>query len=448
MLRKLFYLEPGELGRLLPFFFLYVILFVALTLADGLSISLFAQRVGADRLPSWYAFTACISLVAIGFYIRFVMGTGSARMFYFILLGSGGLYLLCWVGLQLGTANATWFGLLFVGREVTLTLVMMHFGTFLQDFFTRVEMNRVMPIVYAGGRLGGIFGGALLTLLAGPLGLIHLALLYVVLVVIGISMVTWIVRVRPPVESVADTFSDAGVRGPVTGGNPSQLEAEALQSLGGFLRFVWASPLLYWLTVTTILFMACRWVLNYQYNSFFEQHFEDDVAMARFLGQYTQIALLLSLVLQLVVVSRLIAWLGIKGAHALYAGLLLSGTMLNLLPMTFFSAVFSRLLEVELRFGLRNPVNQLMNNKFSKSLRIRVRAWSLGLLIPLSTLLVSSLLWTLTRTGHPGVIAWVGGGLGLAYVLTSRGLFSSFQESEPPLWSKLRTTVCKIPPFR
>ena len=57
-----------------------------------------------------------------------------------------------------------------------------------------------------------------------------------------------------------------------------------------------------------------------------------------------------------------------------------------------FLAIFARLVETELRFGLRNPITILITNKFSKSLRTRVRAWTMGVLNPLATLTASGML--------------------------------------------------------
>src|SRR3712207_8886041 len=52
--------REGELRRLWPFFLLYLALFAALTLADGFSLSLFVQRVGAEHLPGAYALIAAL----------------------------------------------------------------------------------------------------------------------------------------------------------------------------------------------------------------------------------------------------------------------------------------------------------------------------------------------------------------------------------------------------
>lgn len=87
--------------------------------------------------------------------------------------------------------------------------------------------------------------------------------------------------------------------------------------------------------------------------------------------------------------------------------------------------------EAELRFGLRNPIMQLITNKFAKSLRVRVRAWSLGL--PLATLLSSIVLGILVNRGQAAWVPRVGAGCGLLYLAGSLGLVQSFSENTAPV---------------
>ena len=95
-------------------------------------------------------------------------------------------------------------------------------------------------------------------------------------------------------------------------------------------------------------------------------------------------------------------------------------------------AVFARLVETELRFGLRNPIVQLITNKYSKLLRVRVRAWSLGAIVPLSTLVSSLLLSGMLREGAREWIPFVGGICAVGYFASAFGLLSSFTEGKSP----------------
>lgn len=419
MLRRLLYLQPGELGRLWPFFGLYFLLFGALTLADGVALAMFVRQVGVAELPAAYAMIAVLNLFIMAGYILGAERLGGERTFQLILLGSGAVFALAWFALQRLGGDDEWVGLMFVAREIAFTLVLMHFGTFLQDYFTRAEMNRVLPVVYSGGRLGGIAGGAVLEHLAEPLGLIHLALVFSGLMIVCALLVRLLCRRVPHVHAPEDDRGDPGV----TPHRPdADLELEARASFRAFLHYVWASPLLFWTTITNFLFIVCRWVLNYQYSTFFGSYFADEVELAQFLGRYTQIALIVSLVLQTVVVNRLVSWIGLRGVHLAYSLLVVVGVAMNLWEMTLVMAVFARLVETELRFGLRNPITILITNKFSKALRTRVRAWTMGALTPLATLAASSLLGGLRR-GAAGSIPWVGAAMGVVYLAGAIGLF-------------------------
>jgi hypothetical protein len=125
----------------------------------------------------------------------------------------------------------------------------------------------------------------------------------------------------------------------------------------------------------------------------------------------------------------MVSRIGVRGTHLAYSVLVVAALAVNFFPMTLALAVFCRLVETELRFSLRNPVMQLITNQFSKPLRVRVRAWTLGLLIPVSTLAASSLLGLLLRAGWVRWLPWVGAGVGVAYLLSSYLMGRSFDET-------------------
>ncbi|CAN5715715.1 hypothetical protein BH23PLA1_BH23PLA1_15310 [soil metagenome] len=424
------FVTPEDLRRLAPFFGLYLLLFSALTLADGMSLALFVRRVGADALPRYYGLTALLNLVVVWCYMKVVARGSGAKVFQGILLGCLGLFGLAWAATSWLPGDVTpWYGLYFVAREMAYVLVLAHFGTFLQDYFTRAELNRVLPIIYAGGRCGGLVGGALLQHLSPLIGVPRLALVFAAMLVLACLALRKIVRSVPPVQD----------------GEPSIAEATEAQT--SFARLLIASPLLRWFAATSVLFMLVRWFLNYQYNHYFEIHFQSEVELAAFLGWYTQWALLISLVAQVVLVNRLVAWTGIKGVHALSSTLLLLGTAWALGPMTLTVAIGCRMLESELRYGLRNPVNQLVTNLFPKTTRVRIRAWTLGALNPLAALLAFLVLGTLQQGGAAAWIALVGLFLAIAHLGASLALYAAFRE-EAPLWAFLSRKLRRMPKDR
>src|SRR6266545_2900442 len=279
---ELLYLKPGELGRAWPFFLFYLLLFGAFSVADGVSLALFVKRVGADRLPLYYAITAIANVVLIGGYVWVAERVGGQRMFQAILGGTVAVYATAWAALRWLDGGPAWYGALFVTREIAFTLVLMHFGTYLQDYFSREELNRVLPVVYAGGRVGGIAGGWLLEHLSGPLGPLNLVPVFLGLCLVCMGVLVVVSRRFRPLHAPEDEHGDPATFAPA---EDRALERQARTSLGSFVRFVWASPLLFWMTVSAVLYMVVRWFLNYQYNAFFQIHFADSRELADFLGR-------------------------------------------------------------------------------------------------------------------------------------------------------------------
>jgi MFS family permease len=182
------------------------------------------------------------------------------------------------------------------------------------------------------------------------------------------------------------------------------------------------------MSLTTVQFILCRWILNFQYNQYFEHFFKTQEEMASFMGWYSAIALTGSLLIQLFVINRVIHWIGLKGAHFVFTLFLLLGMGLNLQPMGLELAIFSRLLETEFRVGFRNPVHILLTNQFPREHRTRARAWLMGMVIPLGTLLASILLMWIIREDWVQWLSILGAVLSLVYFLSSFGLYKSLEE--------------------
>jgi ATP:ADP antiporter, AAA family len=436
MLNGLLHLKDDELPRLLPFFLLYSLLFAALSLADGLSLALFVEEVGAKHLPAVYAMVAVLNAAFVGWYFLRAFDRPSDHVFKVIVGGCFSLFLLSWVSARYFGSTTFAYSLLYVSREIGTTMVLLHFGTYLQEYFTREQMNRVLPITYAGGRVGGIIGAGMLENLSEPWGLVNMMLVvcgYFLVSLAGIEIASR----RMPKAADEDTNGPAGAA-------PTPEETAARTTVRGFLRYLFHSRLLFWISATSLLYFMLRWVLNYQYNTFFEDYFhdlefqamffDDDVEadsdvmnLAQFLGRYTQIALAVSLFLQLFVVNRLIAWFGAKATHLVYSLLLFAALAMQPLEMTLALAVYCRFVETELRLGLRNPVMMLITNDFTKPVRARVRAWTTGLLIPAATLAASAMLAVFVKYDWSVALNWTGIGMGAVYLFCVFKMGSHFR---------------------
>ncbi|GIW81164.1 MAG: hypothetical protein KatS3mg105_2971 [Gemmatales bacterium] len=426
---RLLHVRDNELARLWPFFFIYLFLFAALTLADGVSLALYVQEIGAERLPTAYALIALLNFALVTWYLRVAPHESSVVVFKLIVGSTAAIFASVWLLVRvLGCADVG-YRILYIGRELSLTLVLLHFGTYLQDFFTRPELNRVLPIVYAGGRVGGMVGALLLELCSHRLGVVNLILVVEGLLAVAFVGIHW---TTSRIKCIDEPTSQARF---------TRLDTTP-QAIWRLIR---SNRLMFWLLITSFTFMVCRWLLNFLYNSFFEQYFieynfiawlesaedePDTVDMAQFLGRYTWIALFGSLVMQLFVVNRLVERLGIGAAHFVYAALVASALSVSAWTMTLPIAICCRFIESELRFALRNPLMQLMTNQFPKPVRTVARSLTMGYVTPIATMCASGLLLFLASVESARLTIFLGVVVGLVYLVSSVMLWRILRHHE------------------
>jgi ATP:ADP antiporter, AAA family len=412
--------------RTVAFGLLYFAIFSALTLLDGVAVSLFVKRVGADALPQYFGVIAVANLVAVGLYVSFAERFSSVRVFVGLAVGLSLSCLGAWWCLTDETAGAAFYGSLYAAREVFQALFLLHFGTFLQRFFTRKQLEQVMPLVYAGGRVGGMAGGAVLTHAGASVGLVNLLLAAAVVALwVAGGAIALNLRFRPADDARDDEASAA------LDDRARELDQRARESARGFFDALRRSPLLFWHSISAVAYIGCRYVLAFQYSTFFEGHFADEVEFAAFLGVYAQIALGASLVLQLFVVTRLVRWIGLRGAQFGYAMFVVAALGLSAVHPTLAVAVFGRFVEQELRLGLRNPTNQLVLNFLSRPLRVRMRCWNAGVVTPVATMATSLSLGIAGAAAWPLAVPALGLGVGFAYFVSNRLLNLSYTERRP-----------------
>jgi ATP/ADP translocase len=429
------HLSPGDFGRLCPFFVLYTALFGMLAVGDAVSTSLFVQRAGSHNLPWAYGVTALLNVLAVGGYMWVVPRVTSRGLLRGLILLSALLFLGAWGVIHQsaqhpGGANPLWvYGTLFACRELSFTLLLTHFGNFLQEYFSKQALNRVLPIIYSGGRLGGVLGGAMVAVWAGVGPVLDLVLVYAVA---GLVCVLLLQRFKvtasalPPqqgdmVETPEVPFLQA-VPGDsrLMGVSETRLDAP----VASFWQFMRRSRYFQTLCLSTVLFMVCRWLLNYDYSQVFNQAFGSEQSMAQALGWYTTVAMGLALGIQLFGVNRLIARFGLGWCFQGYNTLVLVMMTLCLLPQAWphgalVIALFSRFVETELRMGFRNPLSVLMGNHYPRAHRPRARAVTIGGMIPLATFLASGLLLWLQHA-WPNGVPWVGVGLAVLMVVVGQ----------------------------
>src|SRR3954462_7913352 len=109
------FLKPGEFARAWPFFLVYLVLFAAFSVADGVTLALFVKRVGAAALPASYAGVAAANLLFVGGYVFLADRLSGSRTFALILGPTAALFTAGWVAVRWAEGGGGWFAALYVG---------------------------------------------------------------------------------------------------------------------------------------------------------------------------------------------------------------------------------------------------------------------------------------------------------------------------------------------
>lgn len=410
-------LAESEVASVTQFWLFYATLNMMLQLGENLSMSLFLKRVGLDYLPLLYISVALINVVFSTTY-TFVADRMSNRTLFFWVISLSGIGFLGTTLLAMATEQGPWFllvnSLFFIVRESSFTLLIMHFGLYLRDCFSRSESERTFPVIYASGRFGGLLAGLLIGSLAPMLGTLALTFIYPLLAGLCIAFLSQI----HPSESAAVKMASKPSEGGPEKENLFSLKQGWLNFIEG-LHFVRQSKLLLVMSAATALFVFLRYFLNLEYSSYFNKTFHNEDELSSFLGYYSTIALAVATCIQLLLTSRLVQRIGVGGVNLMFSIAMGGSFWLLLLLPSFGSAVACRFIETELRMSFRNPVMNMFYNAVPDQFRARARAFTFGMVLPTATLAAGGFLQLMQ--GHLDLtqLALFGAAGGLVFILFS-----------------------------
>ncbi|MCA9788229.1 MAG: hypothetical protein KC462_00575, partial [Cyanobacteria bacterium HKST-UBA05] len=189
-----------------------------------------------------------------------------------------------------------------------------------------------------------------------------------------------------------------------------------------FWVYMASNPLILWMSIATFLFIMCRWFVNYQYNHVFDAEFATTQAFGQNLSWITSGGLVLSLLLQVGGVTRLVKRFSLGPCFWAYHLVMMVMMAWLWLSPSLLIGVASRFFGNEIRLGFRNPLSLLITNQYPRQIRPKARTFSLGMVIPLGTLLASWILVMLTEmpVQNPmGLIGAVACGFGVLLLVST-----------------------------
>lgn len=321
-----------------------------------LSETLFLLHVGADELPYAFLITS-FTLFGVAYVLLKAVQRMSAYSIFYILswLGTSfyGLYAIAiWVGLINEDSNS--FVAAMVGSYLFLLVSITCYWSFVDEYYDLQDSKRLFGVFCSAIFLGMICAGLLLSW-----GQIPVEGLFGIIAACFASAALWS-RLIKKHEQVAydDTRGEDEVAHKV--------------SLPQALRLIAKSPMTLLLLLTPILGQSMEVITEYNFLHDFEEHFvgnldlslsdSEDAALTLFMGRLSAAAALLSMVIGLLLTSRLLKRWGVNNMIVVLPGIYFC-TFLgwNLFPSLCFPIMGFAITE-GLSYAIQdNNVNLLLN---------------------------------------------------------------------------------------
>jgi CRP-like cAMP-binding protein/HEAT repeat protein len=454
LLGKLLNVRPAEWQRLSLLYLMSLIALTGMNWGDAIVQAAFLQQLGVQYLPWVFISSAACSLGALFIYSAFADRVSNTRLLIAILAISCAGLLLGLAMLAGGLVKPAYLLLYLVLNVPLLDLYNVHWATYANSFYDIQAAKRIVPVLGSAARVAGILGGLsvpLLNRLLSPAAIVVACVITLAgMAVLAAAMPLLLheqrtLRARwPGWQAIAD----AGLR-PTRPGRanetaPTGASAGALTTLGragparrmpgrlrGFARAYSAnlregyqqiarSSFLRWMALSTLTMTILLALLNYRASAIFQAELKTTVQISNFLGVLSGVANLLVLPIQLFLLSRLIARLGLGDSSLVYplASLASAGSLV--IAPGLPTATLAYLDRTALRTAFRLPTDNLLYNAVPQHVKARTRAFVGGLLVPAGNLVGGLLLLTpLMRTSHflPAAILILALALALAGLL-------------------------------
>jgi len=355
LLKKLFDIERHELARALLMFLYAFLLLSAYLILKPVRNSLFLDKFGADQLVYMYMIIAAAATP-----IAWLYGWTAARTTLPRLIGGTTLVLVLSMGVfwyLIGQQYSWLIYVFYVWVSLFGVFTTSQFWLLANYVFDAREAKRLFPVIGAGAIAGGILGSALTSQLAELVGTANLLWFCVgfMLACFGILSAVWRMR---------------------QGDDPGKAKRrKKSQDVSGMLPIIARSRHLKLIAIMIALTVIVSTFVDFQFNKVVKEAFDDRDKLTAFFGTFFLALSLVSLVLQLLLSSRILRRFGI-GAAILFlpVGLLLGSTAILLYPV-LWSAIAVKISDGSFRYSINKTGLELLYLPVSAAIKGRIKAF-------------------------------------------------------------------------
>jgi ATP/ADP translocase/HEAT repeat protein len=340
-LERLLRLHPGEGRRgLLLFTYLFLII-SSFVVSKAARDALFLERYSALQLPLVDIAIALLVGVVVAVYIRIGrwMSLPTLQSASLLLLAATSL-LFWWLTARV---SSMWlFPVIYVWVGMFGVLAPAQVWTLANFVFTTRAAKRVFGLVGSGAIAGWIVGGLFTERLARRLGTENMLLGVAIALAVSAALVILIWRERP-----------AGISEP-------ELEAGRAGGLRDSLVLVWSSPYLRAIAVLILVSSFVTTIAGWQFKAIAKASIPETDRLTAFFGMFNFVAGLISLLVQLMLTSRLLRKFGIGFGLFVVPCVLALGTVGVAITGALAAAVLLKGSDQVLRYSIDKATVELL----------------------------------------------------------------------------------------
>lgn len=335
MLSRWLGVRPGELRRAALSFFGAFSVLSFLVLGRSLREAFYLTRFDVTTLPYVIGAVAVLSLPAVAVLSSLLAGRSPDVIYRSLVVLQGAGLLALWPLMEMSRWAAVAF---YLWTALGTLLLTSSFWVVTAEHFTLREAKRLFGLISGGGTLGLMVTGTSLNWLPGMVGTTTL-----VVPLVGTLVALFLLQLampdprRSPQEVLAEQ------------------DAEPV-SLRRGLELVWESPHLR--TVALVVFCAtvASTMLDYQFKELVRAAYSADDELARYFGTFYGWTGVVAFLIQVLLVSRLLAVTGVAASLAVLPTMLLAGSAGLLLAPGLVLVTAVRGVDYSLRKSLHRSV--------------------------------------------------------------------------------------------
>ncbi len=295
LLKKTFHIRDGEL-KIALYMQLYIFIIITVLLLVKPTINaLFLSHLGSEELPTAYLLVAVLAILTSYFYNRLLRFVSIKVITVISLVFFSGIFFLLGYLLYAHITHDYILYAYYLSISLFGVLVTSQFWIIANMVYNVREAKRLFGFIGSGAIAGGIFGGYITSILAESFGSYYVILLASLLILFCIPILLWVWNHRP--HNMVKPPKDA--------------HSNTMQQEKSVLKVIFKSKHLTYLALTVGVSVIMAKLVDYQFSDFAHIKITDSHELAAFFGFWFSTFNVISLIIQLFLTNRLLAWFGV-----------------------------------------------------------------------------------------------------------------------------------------